>query len=151
MHGGGPYRSKAKATGISSLLAAWLLCFCVISSTRAAEGEEPPPVPGAPTYLRFDPIFVSVIEGPQVTRQVGVTIELELTSAQAKPDVEARRNLLSDAFFRELYGFFQTPAGSGGHIDELLLKTRLLAVANRVVGPNLVKEVLIEQLFERRR
>ena len=122
------------------------------SSAQAAdrtEKSEAPAVAGAPSYVRLDPIFVPIITGDQVTQQVGVTLMLQLVENKEKGDVESKRIPLYDAFFRDLYGYFQDRAVASGRVDQLYLKTRLLKTANRVVGPDLVKEVLIEQLFAR--
>jgi hypothetical protein len=140
----------APAILISSIVAT-LVCGPTLSlSARAAESAKPGPAENGPPYIRFDPIFVSVIEGNRVARQIGVTLVIELIDAKSKPDVEALRKQLNDAFFRELYGFFQTKAGAAGQIDQVYLKRRLLATAGRIVGQGIVKEVLVEQLFERR-
>jgi hypothetical protein len=126
-----------------------LCCASISLPARAADHAPAAPGDNEPSYVRFDPIFVSVIEGNRVTRQVGTTLVLELAQGQAKADIEAKRKQLTDAFFQELYGFFQTRAGARGKIDERYLKKRLLATASKVVGPHAIKEVLIEQLFER--
>ena len=105
--------------------------------------------PGGPAYVRMDPIFIPIIEGTSIKRQLGITLMLELTEDQARSDVEAQRKKLTDAFFRDLYSFFQSTAGKSNRVDQAYLKTRLLRVAERVVGQHQVKEVLIEQFFER--
>ncbi len=129
-----------------------MLCV-VLLAFQAAAAESPeksaPTVPDAPAYVRLDPIFVPVIEGSQVTRQIGVTLMLQLAKDAAKGDVEAKRKQLYDALFRDLYGYFQDRATAKAQVDQAYLKVRLLRTTNRVVGPNLVKEVLIEQFFER--
>lgn len=142
--------SRSPAIRISRLLAA-VLCIALFSArARAAEhAAEPAAIAGAPAYVRFDPIFIPIIQGDQVTRQVGIMLMLQLVEGQNKADVEAKRQLLNDAFLRDLYSFFQNRAAASGRIDQPYLKARLLKVAGQVVGPNLVKEVLIEQLFVR--
>jgi hypothetical protein len=138
------------------LISSWLAAFAFVAlfalSAHAADRTESaalPKTPGGPSYVRLDPIFVPVIEGSQVTRQIGVTLMLELVEGQDKGDVEGKRKPLYDALFRDLYGYFQDRFAASGHVDQPYLKVRLLKTANRIVGPNLVKEVLIEQLFER--
>lgn len=106
-------------------------------------------MPGGPAYVRMDPIFIPIIEGSNIKRQLGITLMIELTEDQVRSDVEARRKQLTDAFFRDLYSFFQSTAGKNKRVDQAYLKTRLLHVAERVVGPHQVKEILIEQFFER--
>jgi len=149
MRMGSKCRSALPAILTSSLLA--FVCFALMSvSGRAAEGSAPASVPGAPTFVPLDPIFVSVIQSKGGTRQIGMTLVLELASERSKTDVEAKRKLLTDAFFRELYGFFQQRSSSQP-LDERYLKRRLVAAANQIVGSDVVSEVLIEQFFERGR
>lgn len=151
MRGGTQSRSTPPAIRISRLVAALIYVVLSAMSASAAEHESPKANEGVSPYVRFDPIFIPVIEGNRVTRQVGVTLMLELIDAKSKSDVEAKRKQLVDAFFKDLYSFFQTRAGAQTRVDQNYLKTRLLRIASRVTGPNVVKEVLVEQFFERRR
>lgn len=104
---------------------------------------------GAPSYVRFPPIFIPIIQGDRVTRQIGVTLMLQLIKGQGKEDIEAKRLQLNDAFVEDLYAFFQQRSSlPGSDIDETYLKGRLLKVADNVIGASAVQEVLIEQIFE---
>ena len=112
----------------------------------------PEMIEGAPSYVRFQPIFIPIIQGDRVTRQIGVTVMLELKKGQEKPPIEEKRLLLNDAFVRDLYAFFQQRAGMPSNdIDEGYLKQRLLKVADNVIGEKAVREVLIQQFFEQRK
>ena len=112
----------------------------------------PEMIDGAPSYVRFSPIFIPIIQGDRVTRQVGLTLMLELVKGQEKPPIEEKRLQLNDAFMRDLYAFFQQRAGvKGADIDEVYLKARLLKVADTVIGTKAVREVLIQQFFEQKK
>jgi hypothetical protein len=112
----------------------------------------PEMITGAPSYVRFSPIFIPIIQGDQVTRQIGVTLMLELVKGQEKQPIEEKRLQLNDAFVRDLYAFFQQRAGmTSSDIDEMYLKDRLLKVADNVIGEKAVREVLIQQFFEQRK
>lgn len=119
----------------------------------AADREAGPEmIAGAPSYVRFPPIFIPIIQGDQVTRQIGVTLMLELEKGKEKEPIEAKRIQLNDAFVRDLYAFFQQRAGvKSNDIDEMYLKDRLLKVADNVIGDKAVREVLIEQFFEQKK
>jgi len=109
-------------------------------------------VAGAPSYVRFPAIFIPIIQGDRVTRQIGVTLVLELAKGHEKQPVEEKRLQLNDAFVRDLYAFFQQrSAVRANDIDELYLKDRLLKVADNVIGDEAVREVLIEQFFEQKK
>ena len=118
----------------------------------ASHDAAPEMVAGAPSYMRFPAIFIPIIEGDRVTRQIGVTLMLELAKGQEKQPIEEKRLQLNDAFMRDLYAFFQQRAGlKASDIDEMYLKDRLLKVADDVVGEKAVREVLIEQFFEQKK
>jgi hypothetical protein len=137
---------------ISNRIVLILAGLLLAAPAFAADRESVPElVDGAPSYVRFHAIFVPIIEGDKVTRQVGVTLMLQLRKGQEKQDIEERRLQLNDAFVEDLYSFFQQRAALHGDIDQAYLKERLLKVADGVVGPNVVQEVLIEQLFEERK
>lgn len=116
----------------------------------AAEPEAAPGRPAdAPSYVRFPPIFIPIIEGDRVTRQIGVTLMLQLVKGQDEQPIDAKRLQLNDAFVEDLYAFFQQRSSLPGNaIDETYLKGRLLKVADNVIGQSAVQEVLIEQIFE---
>jgi flagellar basal body-associated protein FliL len=109
-------------------------------------------VAGAPSYVRFPAIFIPIIQDERVTRQIGVTLTLELAKGQEKGPIEEKRLQLNDAFVRDLYSFFQQRAAvKTNDIDEIYLKDRLLKVADNVIGEKAVREVLIEQFFEQKK
>jgi hypothetical protein len=134
---------------IVPIFAALSFAFPALAANRDAVPEM---IEGAPSYVRFQPIFIPIIQGDRVTRQIGVTLMLELVKGQEKPPIEEKRLLLNDAFVRDLYAFFQQRAGfTSNDIDETYLKARLLKVADNVIGEKAVREVLIQQFFEQKK
>ena len=128
-----------------------VLAFAFPAMAAGHEGA-PEAIAGAPSYVRFPAIFVPIIEGDRVTRQIGVALTLELAKGQEKQPVEEKRLQLNDAFVRDLYAFFQQRAAvKANDIDEIYLKDRLLKVADNVIGEKAVREVLIEQFFEQKK
>jgi hypothetical protein len=134
---------------IVPIFSALSFAFPAMAANREAVPEM---IDGAPSYVRFSPIFIPIIQGDRVTRQVGLTLMLELVKGQEKPPIEEKRLQLNDAFMRDLYAFFQQRAGvKGADIDEVYLKARLLKVADTVIGTKAVREVLIQQFFEQKK
>jgi hypothetical protein len=134
---------------IVPIFSALSFAFPAMAANREAVPEM---IEGAPSYVRFQPIFIPIIQGDRVTRQIGVTVMLELKEGKEKPPIEEKRLLLNDAFVRDLYAFFQQRAGmKSNDIDEMYLKQRLLKVADNVIGEKAVREVLIQQFFEQKK
>lgn len=107
------------------------------------------PAPGAPAYLTVPLFVIPVIEGGNVTRTVSVGIGLELVKGKTLEDVKAKEAVLMDAFFQELYGLFAQRASAERIAQPPIIKARLMRVADRILGPGVVSQILILQLFER--
>jgi hypothetical protein len=133
---------------ILPILAAILFATPAMAANRDAVPEM---FEGAPSYIRFPPIFTPIIQGDRVTRQIGVTLMLQLKKGEEKDGIESKRLQLNDAFVEDLYAFFQQRASLEGGIDETYLKDRLLKIADNVIGKDVVQEVLIEQMFEEKK
>jgi len=98
------------------------------------------------------PLFViPVVEGTEVSRQVSVGVALELAEGQTAESIESKRPILVDAFYKELYGMFAQRSRSDRIANDRAIKERLAKVADRELGTGVVKEVLIQKLFEQER
>jgi flagellar FliL protein len=97
----------------------------------------------AMTYVALDPLAAPIIEGRRVTRQVILTLSLQVRSLSAKNDVASIMPRLRDAMLSELYENPVIAVDGNGTIDIVGLKQRMLDVANGLVGPNKVHDVLV--------
>ena len=142
-----------RGIGIFSLARRRLLgcLLALVAASPARAQHAPEPVPGAPVFVRLPLFVIPVIEGEEVTRTVTVGVALELAEGQTAESIEPKRPVLIDAFFKELYGMFGQRSRAGRIAEEGTIKERLGRVADRVLGPGVVKQVLIQQLFERER
>ena len=117
---------------ISSL--AWI-------ATAAAQG---------PAFLMLPTMTVPVFEGNEVSRQASLVLALELEPGRTETDIAPFRPRLMDALLSELTRIFEQRSSEERLIDAPALKPKLLEVSRRVVGDGLVKDVLVQQAFERR-
>jgi flagellar basal body-associated protein FliL len=115
------------------------------------ESGAAPLVPGAPTFVKLPPIVLPVIEGNSVTRQVGISVTLELAEGQTLQSIEPQRRQLMDAFITELYRIYGWRSTADHVVNDALIKDRLLRTADRVLGAGVVHAVLIGQLVEQER
>src|SRR5262249_44253370 len=96
------------------------------------------------------PLFViPVIEKDQVTRQVSLGIALELADGQEPDSIDPKKPVVVDAFLSDLYGMFAQRGGASRIAEQGSIKARLARTADRVLGPGVVRQVLIQQLYER--
>lgn len=116
------------------------------SSSEKAHRED---ILGLGPYIRFATIVVPIIQGDKVAKQISLTLTLQLFESKSRAEVDAKRPLLIDAFVKYLYVYFQQRAGLKTPLNEAVLKDRLRQTAADILGPDVVKEVLIQQLLER--
>lgn len=122
------------------------------SSARAADRSAVViPVPGEPFFVQLAPIFVPVIERDKISRQVSIAVAVEIADGGDATKVEDRRRALGDAFLSDIYAFVQQRGGIGTTQAAGALKERLRTTASRVLDPVEVKEVLIEEFFQKDR
>src|SRR5579872_3030900 len=140
----------------------WMLVALVLSAASglstplyaAGEEESPgkaepgPAVPG-PVFVKLPLFNIPVIEGDKVTRQVTVGVAFELVEGVKAESVDEKKPALIDAFFRDLYSMFGQRSGISRVAVEASIKQRLGQSADRVLGPGIVRQVLILELLER--
>lgn len=113
--------------------------------------EEEPLVPGVPIYFEIPAIVLPVVEGNSVTRQIGVALTVEMAEGHRRKEAAAKQRQLTDAFITELYRLYGWRSDADRVVDDRLLKRRLLAAADRVLGPGVAHAILIRQLVEQQR
>jgi flagellar basal body-associated protein FliL len=135
-----------------AVLRALLALLLIGGTARAADRSAVViPVPGEPFFVQLAPIFVPVIDKDKVSRQVSVAVAVEIADGGEASKVEDKRRALNDAFLRDIYAFVQQRGGIGSPQGASALKERLRTTAARVLEPVAVKEVEIEEFFERDR
>jgi flagellar basal body-associated protein FliL len=121
-------------------------------SALSAEEESPqkaaPEVAG-PAFVKLPLFSIPVIEGDKVTRQVTVGLALELVEGLKADSIDEKKPQVIDAFFRDLYAMFGQRSQTSRVAVETSIKRRLAQTADRVLGPGVVRQVLILELLER--
>lgn len=127
--------------------------FVVLLSGNAfaSGGEEPPLDPNAVEYYDLMPMNIPVMTDKGLVQQVSVSVSLECKAGK-REKIAAYKPKLMDAYLRELYGAL----GAGQAmirndiVDIEAVKLRLSDVTQRVVGPDLVNEVLLQSVQQYR-
>jgi len=115
---------------------------------RGADEAAAPPPPEPAVFVEMEALTIPVIRGGAVAKYVLLQVALEVEDEEARQDVIDRMPRLKDAFLRDLHAYFaSTPLDSP--LNVRTVKTRLKRVAGRIVGPEIVREVLIQGAFEK--
>jgi flagellar FliL protein len=123
----------------------FLFAFTPIAA-RAAE-----PASNGPVFVKLPPIVLPVFEGDVVTRQASLVLALELATGKTEDAIAGQQRRLMDAFIADLYAIYEQRQRAERVIEPNVIKPRLLASADRILGPGVVQDVLIQQAFERPR
>lgn len=119
------------------------------ASAAGEEGPAPAPALTGPVFVKLPLFSIPVIEGDKVTRQVVVGVALELVEGVKAASIGEKQPAVIDAFFRDLYGMFGQRSQISRVAVERSIKQRLGQTADRVLGPGIVRQVLILDLLER--
>lgn len=118
-----------------------------------ARAEEAVPQSGAleaPKFVKIDPIVLPVIQQNKVTRFITIVVTLEMDVDDAILRVQSVKRQLVDALFTELHGLFSLEMVQKRGPEAPLVKQRVQVVCERILGPGMVKSVLIQGVSQRR-
>jgi len=126
-----------------------LVCAFLMLPAAVAGAEDKPAdkKPGTFEYVDLNPLTVPVINEKGVVQQVSLSISLECPMGK-RDSVNIYKPRLMDAYLRELYGALGSGRAmmQGNIVDVEELKSRLTIVTERVVGSDLVSEVLLQSV-----
>lgn len=96
------------------------------------------------SYVDFGILIVPVVQDREVKKQAEMILRLEVP--YDKKEVVAQ-NLprLQNAYLQELMSFLPIHLRDSDRLDQAVVRRRLTLLSERVLGPGMVKDVLIEQ------
>jgi hypothetical protein len=156
--GQGNHSGKIAASAIRLLSAIAILGISTPSHSALASGatEEKSPAKmlglvdkNALEHFQLQPFNISVIRDGRVTRIVSLVVTLETKGDANKTKIMTERYYLQDAFLRDMHGFASYQRADGQTIDPQVLKTRLLVISDRILGKDVVENVLVQSIFDR--
>lgn len=103
-----------------------------------------------PVYVELDPLVLPIIGNNGVSQLVSMSVLLEVSEKNSEK-VEALGPKLTDAFIEDMYGSLaQKAALKGGVIQVSIIKNRLRTVSDEILGQDIVGDVLLQAITQRR-
>lgn len=126
-----------------------LCAVLMLPAAAMAESKTDDKKPGTFEYVDLNPLSIPVINEKGVVQQVSIAVSLECPMGK-RDSVNIYKPRLMDAYLRELYGALGSGRAMmhGNVVDVEALKSRLSIVTERVVGPDLVSEVLLQSVHQ---
>lgn len=110
---------------------------------REPEGEpevvEEPVVESA--FVEFQPMILPIIERGRLADHVTMTVVLELPEGEPLQQAETYKPKLRDLFFSELHALYALKYVTDQGYDGTIVKQRLMEVAEKVVGPDILRGI----------
>ena len=112
------------------------------------EGQEPPPPPPATGVVNIDPLIMPIFEDGTVRRFLVLELSFEVYQPDGSFMVQSQLPRLQNAFLTYILSM-QAKGLSDKLTDLRFLKDRLMRVTTDVVGPGVVHDILLKNVFER--
>ncbi len=128
-----------------------LFLLLVLAMPVAASAADPA-LPGVdkPISVRMDPLVVGLQRNGVVEKHVGFVVVLEVANITAQARVQELTAKLTDAFVVDINALASLPNAVDNGIDAEALKRRLTTSSNRILGPDVVRNIIFLRQFTRR-
>jgi flagellar FliL protein len=131
---------------------AYFMFLAKPADAEHAEAKEPAKKAhtGPPSYATIGPMIVPVMGQTKATQNIIITVSLEVDDDTVRDEVRAKSPRLIDAYVQALYGSLDKGQVIDGQILNIpAIKDELKQVTDKVVGPDVVRDVLIQSVSQR--
>lgn len=102
-------------------------------------------------FVEMSPLILPIIGSNGISQTISVVVTLEVNGEKHSETVKMKKPRLSDAFLQDMYGSLSRQAAlSGGVVKVSTIKKRLNRVSQKVLGPDMVNDVLIQVVQQRK-
>ena len=102
-------------------------------------------------FVQLDPLILPIIDERGVTQTVSLVIVIEVGDKNKAKDVEKMSPRLKDAFIQDMYGVLnKRQALRDGVVQVGMIKDRLRDISHRVLGDEIVEDVLLQVVQQRK-
>lgn len=113
---------------------------------KSGHGEEAADV----HFVELDALILPIVGKDGVSQVVSLVVALEVGDEAAAEEVKLMTPRLKDAFIRDLYGSLNREAAmTGGVVQVGAIKKRLTEISKKVLGEEVVQDVLLQVVSQR--
>ncbi len=101
-------------------------------------------------FVELDPLILPIVDEDGLSQTVSMIVALEVFDSAAAGKVEHMSPKLKDAFIQDMYGVLNRHAAlKGGVIQVGMIKKRLNKISNKVMGDDVINDVLLQVVQQR--
>lgn len=105
---------------------------------------------GGYEFIQMDALILPIVDNSGVTQTISVVVALEVEGKDNAGTVEKMTPRLKDAYIQDMYGVLNdTEALKGGVVQVTYLKNRLNKVTAKILGDDVVNDVLLQVVQQR--
>ncbi len=110
------------------------------------DGNLAPKQPEAdpPRFIDVEPLSISVFAGDRVAATVQLQLKLEAIGEENEQQIIRLMPRINDAFLRDMHTFLPRLLKMKKRVDVVILKKRLQIISERLVGPTLINNILVQ-------
>lgn len=101
-----------------------------------------------PRFVEADPLAIPIFQDERAAATIHIQLKLETIGQENYGLVYKAKAKLRDAYLTELHSFIPRMLKKTERIDIGILKTRLQMVTDRVMGPRVVTDVLVQSVTD---
>ncbi len=114
------------------------------------EARAKPERTGEPKYVNIDPLSLPIIDDKGVTSNVNIVVALQVSDDKAANEIKKQMPRLIDAYIQNMYGMLnKREALKGGVVQVGMVKDRLNQITKKVLGDDMVDDVLLQVVSQR--
>jgi flagellar FliL protein len=103
-------------------------------------------------FVKIDPLTLPVVNKKGVVQIINISITLEVEDAEKAKEIEKFAPRLKDAYIQDMYGALSSKTAMNEHgiVEVDVIKKRLNAITTKVIGEDIVRDVLLQAIQQRR-
>ncbi|MDP6572746.1 MAG: hypothetical protein QGI63_07385 [Rhodospirillales bacterium] len=98
----------------------------------------------APRFIDVEPLNIPVFHEDSVAATVQIQLKLEAIGEENEEQINRLMPRINDAFLRDLHAFLPRLLKMEERINVVIIKKRLQIISERLMGPNLIHNILVQ-------
>ena len=101
-----------------------------------------------PRFIDVEPLNIPVFHEDRVAATVQIQLKLEAIGEENEEEIIRLMPRISDAFLRNMHAFIPRLLKKEERINVVIIKKRLQIISERLVGPNLINNILVQSVSD---
>ncbi len=120
-------------------------------SKEVKKAESKEEIDAKVAFVKMDPLTLPVVNKDGVVQIINISVTLEVEDAEKAKEIEKFAPRLKDAYIQDLYGSLSSStAMANGVVEVNVVKKRLNAITQKVLGNDSVRDVLLQAVQQRK-